>query len=124
MLTNRREFLQRTVAGAGVMAVWKPQPSPPRSAMFISLPPWAVARNVGWPEQGRLAARVGYVGIDWPFQPARQAGVEATRALLAELKIRPTITNIPMQGALGGEEAAFMTRLPQLADDAAFASAI
>ena len=38
--------------------------------MFISLPPWAVARNVGWPEQARLAARVGYGGIDWAFAAA------------------------------------------------------
>ena len=95
-----------------------------QSAMFVSLPPWAVARNVGWPEQARLAARVGYRGIDWAFGPAKQAGVEVTRALLAELKIRPTIVNLPMQGSLGGDEAAFAARLPQLAEDAAFAAAI
>jgi sugar phosphate isomerase/epimerase len=124
MLTTRREFLQRSMAGVSVMAAWKLRPAPPQSGMFISLPPWAVARNVGWPEQARLAARVGYAGIDWAFQPARQAGVDATRALLAELRIRPTITNLPMQGALGGDDATFTSRLPQLADDAAFASAI
>ena len=122
MLTSRREFLQRTVAGAVI--AWQPQSVTAQSGMFISLPPWAVARNVGWPEQARLAARAGYAGIDWAFGPAKQAGVDATRALLAELKIRPTITNLPVQSALGGEEAAFTGRLPQLAEDAAFASAI
>jgi sugar phosphate isomerase/epimerase len=123
MVISRREFLQRTAATAAVMTAGA-HAIRAQSGMFISLPPWAVARNVGWPEQARLAARVGYGGIDWAFQPARQAGVDATRALLAELKIRPTITNLPVQNALGGEDAAFTSRLPQLADDAAFAAAI
>jgi sugar phosphate isomerase/epimerase len=120
---GRREFLKIVAQSAGAV-VLAARPASAQSGMFISLPPWAVARNVGWPEQARLAARVGYAGIDWAFGPAKQAGVDATRALLAELKIRPTITNLPMQGALGGDDAAFTARLPQLADDAAFAAAI
>jgi sugar phosphate isomerase/epimerase len=116
---TRRDFLE----AAAALLVWPPQ-TPLPGGMFISLPPWAVARNVGWPEQARLAARVGYAGIDWPFQPARQAGADATRALLSELGIRPTITNLPLQNALGGDDAAFTSRLPQLADDAAFSAAI
>jgi hypothetical protein len=92
--------------------------------MFVSLPPWAVARNVGWPEQARLAARVGYKGIDWAFGPAKTAGVDATKALLAELGIVPTITNLPMQNPLAGEDAAFEAQLSKLGDDAAFCEAI
>jgi sugar phosphate isomerase/epimerase len=92
--------------------------------MFISLPPWAVARNTGWPEQARIAARAGYAGIDWPFGPARAAGVEATRALLAELKLRATIVNLPMKEPLDAEEGAFKAQLPKLAEDAAFCQAI
>jgi sugar phosphate isomerase/epimerase len=92
--------------------------------MFVSLPPWAVARNVPWPEQARLAARVGYKGIDWAFGPARTAGVEATKALLAELGIVATITNLPMQTPIGGDDAAFAAQLPKLAEDAAFSAAI
>lgn len=95
-----------------------------QSRMFISLPPWAVARNVQWPEQARLAAHVGYGGIDWAFGPARTAGVEATRALLAELKIHATIVNLPMQNPLDVDEDAFAAQLPKLADDAAFCAAI
>jgi sugar phosphate isomerase/epimerase len=124
-MVNRREFLGRATLGAASLALLKPQNiAGAQSGMFISLPPWAVARNVGWPEQARLAARVGYAGIDWAFGPARTAGVEATRALFAELKIRPTIVNLPMQGALGGDEAAFTAQLPKLAEDAAFCAAI
>lgn len=121
---SRREFLGRAAAGAGALAMLRARSLSAQSGMFVSLPPWAVARNVGWPEQARLAARVGYGGIDWAFGPAKQAGVEATRALLAELKIRPTITNLPMKSPLAGEDAAFTSQLPQLSDDAAFAAAI
>lgn len=120
MTLTRRAFLH---SAASLAVVWRP-PRQPAPGMFISLPPWAVARNVGWPEQARLAARVGYAGIDWAFGPAKQAGVAATRALLAELGIRPTITNLPLQSALGGDDGSFAGRLPQLAEDAAFAAAI
>ena len=51
-----------------------------RRRMFVSLPPWAVARNVGWPEQARLAARVGYKGIDWPFGAGEKRRRRARRA--------------------------------------------
>jgi sugar phosphate isomerase/epimerase len=125
---NRREFLERTTVsglGAAALALLTPREiARAQSGMFVSLPPWAVARNVGWPEQARLAARVGYAGIDWAFGPARTAGVEATRALLAELKIRATIVNLPMQAPLDGDEAAFTAQLPKLAEDAAFCAAI
>jgi sugar phosphate isomerase/epimerase len=125
---DRRQFLARTALGAAALAL--PRERPPRptaraqAGMFVSLPPWAVARNVGWPEQARLAARVGYRGIDWAFGPAKAAGVAATRALLAELAIVPTIVNLPMRDALGPDDAAFEAQLPALAEDAAFCRAI
>ncbi len=122
---SRREFLHRTTTTAASLAVPTFQAAPRgQSRMFVSLPPWAVARNVGWPEQAHVAARAGYGGIDWAFGPARTAGVEATRALLSELKIRATITNLPMQGPLDGDDAAFSAQLPKLAEDAAFCAAI
>ena len=123
---TRREFLAQSSAGAASLGLFQSSVAgaPAQSAMFVSLPPWAVARNVPWPEQARLAARVGYAGIDWAWGPARQAGVDATRALLAELKIRPTIVNLPGPNPLTGDEPAFQARLPQLEEDAAFAAAI
>jgi sugar phosphate isomerase/epimerase len=122
---NRREFLGRTTMAVSALAMRRVDGlSGAQSGMFVSLPPWAVARNVGWPEQARLAAKVGYGGIDWAFGAARTAGVEATRALLAELKIRPTITNLPMQAPLDGDEGAFKAQLPKLDEDAAFCAAI
>ena len=122
---TRRQFLSQSSAGAASFALLSSNTaSVAQSGMFISLPPWAVARNVSWPEQARLAARVGYTGIDWAWGPARQAGLDTTRALLTELNIRPTIVNLPGPNPLTGDEAAFQARLPQLEEDAAFAAAI
>jgi sugar phosphate isomerase/epimerase len=126
---DRREFLTRAALGAAAFGFGcastrsTPGASEP-GAMFVSLPPWAVARNVGWPEQARLAARLGYKGIDWPFGAVREAGVDATRALLAELSIVPTIVNLPMRDPLGSDDAAFEAQLPKLDEDAAFCRAI
>src|SRR5436305_1791028 len=85
-----RHALARTALGAAALGLSCVRPHASASGgepsgMFVSLPPWAVARNIGWPEEARLASRVGYKGIDWPFAAVRTAGVEATRALLAEL---------------------------------------
>jgi sugar phosphate isomerase/epimerase len=121
---TRREFLGCATLGAAALALARPSFAAAQSRMIISLPPWAVARNVPWPEQARLAARVGYGGIDWAFGPARTAGVDATKALLTELKIRATIVNLPMTNPFGPDEAAFTAQLPKLADDAAFCAAI
>jgi sugar phosphate isomerase/epimerase len=121
---TRRNFLARAAGMAALPFSRGPQrPSAP-SGMFISLPPWAVARNVPWPEQARLAARVGYKGIDWAWGPARAAGVDATRALLSEIRIYPTIVNLPGPDVLTGDDAAFGARLAEIDADAAFAAAI
>lgn len=122
---SRRDFLERATAGVAAFAAADPAPLLfAQAGMFISLPPWAVARNVPWPDQARLAARVGYAGIDWSWGPAREAGVDVTRALLAELQLRPTIVNLPGPNVLMGDDAAFRARVPQLEDDAAFAAAV
>jgi sugar phosphate isomerase/epimerase len=126
---DRREFLTRSALGAAALTLscarWRSAAAPGAQAeMFVSMPPWAVARNVGWPEQARLAARAGYKGIDWSLGPAKAAGVDATRALLAELAIVPTVTNLPMRDPLGPDDAAFDAQLPALAESAAFCRAI
>ena len=88
---TRREFLERTAATATAAAALAPALAAGRAGMFISLN-GAVAPRVGpWPEFARLAARIGYGGIDWSLGPVKMAGVEATKALLTELKLRATI---------------------------------
>jgi len=123
MMTRRDFFI--CVAGAGVLAVARRASA--AEAMFVSLNGALVAgKNVGWPAIARLAAQVGYAGVDWSLEPAEAAGLEVTKALFAELKIKPAIANLPMARPLpfGGEPAAFQDALAKLADHAAFSAAV
>ncbi len=126
---TRRDFIGRVAGAAGLAALAArgagAQGSPPAGQTYISLN-GSVARGVGWPDLARLAALTGFGGVDWALGPAKTAGVEATRALFAELKIRPSIVNLPMARPLpfGGEQPAFDQALRALADDAAFTAAI
>jgi sugar phosphate isomerase/epimerase len=120
---TRRTFLERSASAALFALV------PPRLAagrMFVSLNGAITAgKNVGWPEFARLAARTGYAGVDWSIASGQGEGLERTRALFAELNIRPSIANLPMARPLpfGGTAEAFNDALPKLADDAAFSAA-
>jgi sugar phosphate isomerase/epimerase len=135
---TRRDFFERMSAGA-LLAIAPPAPDifpsswlragAPRGAdaMFVSLNGALTAgKNVGWPELARLAARVGYGGVDWSLDAAQAEGVERTKALFEELKIEPTITNLPMPRPqpFGGEPEAFRDALAKLVDQAAFCAAI
>jgi len=120
---TRREFLERAASVAAVLAAARP--SVAADNMFVSLN-GSLTRGVSGADRARLAAKLGYGGVDWDLGPAKAAGVDATKALFAELKIKPTIVNLPMARPLpfGGEDAAFTEALKALADDAAFSAAI
>jgi sugar phosphate isomerase/epimerase len=122
---SRRDFLERAMCAGALLSIGRAAYA--ADAMFVSLNSALTSgKNVGWPEFARLAARTGYGGVDWSLGPAKAAGLEATKALFAELKIKPTITNLPMARPLpfGGEQGAFQDALVTLADDAAFSSGI
>jgi sugar phosphate isomerase/epimerase len=120
---TRREFLQRTALTSATLAYVRPAAA--AETMFVSLN-GSVTRGVSGVDKARLAAKLGFGGVDWDFGPMKTAGVEATKALFAELKIKPTIANLPMARPLpfSGEQPAFQQALTQLADDAAFSAAI
>jgi sugar phosphate isomerase/epimerase len=120
---TRREFIERAALTSAALA-WARGASA-AARMFVSLN-GAVTRGVSGFDRARLAAKVGYGGVDWDFGPMKAAGVEATKALFAELKIKPTIANLPMARPLpfSGEQAAFQQALTQLSEDAAFSAAI
>ena len=122
---SRRAFLGQftlSVAAAALM----PRATTAQSKMFISLNGSVAPRMGPWPETARLAARLGYGGIDSNLATLKTAGLEASQALYRELKIRPTVVGLPINGqqAYGPDEAAFKALLPQLAEDAAFAAAV
>lgn len=119
---SRREFIERTSCAAAALVVL---PQAAGSTRMFPSQNGAVAPKVPWPEAARLAARIGYGGIDWNLGAAREAGLEATRALLTELELRPTICGAPMTLNVAlGPEPAFRDALPELAEAAAFASGV
>jgi sugar phosphate isomerase/epimerase len=122
-ILTRRDFLARAAYTAALLSVVKPQArraSPGR--MYVSLNS-SLTRQMPWPDFVRLAGKLGYGGVDVNLNPAKAAGVEATRALLAELKLEPAVTGLPLQFAMP-DEAAFQEALKQLDENAKFAAAI
>ena len=121
---TRRSFLERVGSTAAAVTALAIRPSRAAGGMFVSLNGALTSgKNVGWPEFAQLAARTGYGGVDWSLGPAKTAGVDATRALLDGLKLKPTIVNLPVQAGRG-DDAAFQTGLQQLEEDAQFSAAI
>lgn len=117
MLTRRR-FLATASAGAWVALGVR---STAASKMYVSLNS-SVARQVPWPEFVRLAGRLGYGGVDVNLPAARSDGVDATRALLTDHKVRPAVVNLPVR--IGATDPEFQQELARLPDGAAFAAAI
>src|SRR4029453_19246552 len=92
---SRRHFLERaTTASALLLAA---RPAWAADGMFVSIN-GSLTPGVSGADKARLAAKLGYGGVDWDFGPAKKAGLDATKALFAELKIKPTNTNLPMGG--------------------------
>jgi sugar phosphate isomerase/epimerase len=122
---TRRDFLERAVY-VGACAALAPVPlSAQQGVMFVSLN-GALTPKVSGIDKVRLAAKLGFGGVDWDLGPAKTAGLDATKALFTELKVKPTIANLPMARPLpfGGDAPAFQEGLKALADDAAFISGI
>jgi sugar phosphate isomerase/epimerase len=120
---TRRTFLERATCAAALLAAGRPAAA--ADGWFVSLN-GALTRGVSGADKIRLAAATGYGGVDWDLGPAKSAGLTATQALFKDLKIRPTIVNLPMGRPLpfGGDEASFRDALKPLAEDAAFCAAV
>ena len=120
---TRREFLESASCAAAILTMARSARA--AGSMFVSLN-GAVTRGVGGADKIRLAAKVGYGGVDWDLGPAKAAGLDATKALFAEVKIVPTIVNLPLARPFpfSGDDTAFAEALKGLADDAAFTAAV
>ena len=90
--------------------------------MFLALNSVLLSGRVAWPEFPRLAAKVGYPGVDVMLKPALKAGFAATRDLLAELHLKPAAIDLPVE--FRKDDAAFKQTLAGLEDAAPFAAAI
>lgn len=91
--------------------------------MFISLNGSLLAGGkVGWPETARLAARLGFPGVDIALGPAMTEGVNGTRALLEHLRIKPGVIGFPVD--FRKDDGTFQKGLERLPAAAEFAAGI
>ena len=118
---SRRAFIGRAACAGALAAAIRPVAAV-ADGMFVSLN-GSLTRQMPWPDFVRLAAKVGYGGVDVNFNAAKADGVEKTVALLKEAKLKPAIANLPFPFATP-DEAAFQDGLKQLDENAKFASAI
>ena len=90
--------------------------------MYLSLNAVPIGGKPTWPEFARLASRAGFIGVDVMLDAAMAEGVGKTRALLAELKLKPAFINLPVE--FRKDDEAFKASLPKLEDAGPFAAAI
>lgn len=90
--------------------------------MYVSLNSTLVADRVPWPEFARLAAKVGFGGVDVSTSGAMKEGLAATRSLLEELKLIPAVAGFPVE--FRKDDAAFRRDLSKLEEAAQFMAAI
>lgn len=90
--------------------------------MYLSLNSQLTTGRVGWPDFARLAAKVGYRGVDVMLGSAFKDGAGKTKALLTALEVRPAILDFPVD--FRKDDQTFNDSLPQLEPAAQFAFAI
>jgi sugar phosphate isomerase/epimerase len=90
--------------------------------MYVSLNPTLVADRVPWPEFARLAARVGFAGVDVSTTGAMKGGWQSTRNLLDQLKLTPAVAGFPVE--FRKDDATFRRDLANLEEAVQFVAAI
>lgn len=87
--------------------------------MYVCLNGVTVQGRVKWPEFAHLAHRAGYGGVDPDTRRAMSEGVDSTRALLKELKLKLSAFDFPVE--FRKDDAAFQADLKKLEPVAQFA---
>jgi sugar phosphate isomerase/epimerase len=90
--------------------------------VYLSLNSVLIGGRVHWPEFARLAAKVGYPGVDVDLAAAMKAGLPATNNLLEDLKLKPAAVNLPVE--FRNDDETFRKDLEKLGDAASFSAAI
>jgi len=119
---DRREFLKTVGA---VSAAWRLAGGAEAGAsgMFIALNTSLVGGKVQWPEFARLAAKVGYGGTDLNLPAAIKEGLAPTKDLLAELKLKVSFANLPVNPTRGDEDT-FKKDMATFEDQVKFAAGV
>ena len=116
-MIGRREFLKSAMALAAAGGL-----RGAADGMYVSMNGSLTNGKPAWPDFARLAARVGFGGVDVNLGAAMKEGLDATRALFREIKIRASNTNLPVP--IGGAEEAYQASFKKLDEAARFAAAI
>jgi sugar phosphate isomerase/epimerase len=90
--------------------------------MYLSLNAVPIGGHLSWPEFARLASDTGFLGVDVMLEAAMSDGLEKTRKLLNDLRLRPAFVNLPVE--FRKDDATFRASLPKLEDAAPFAAAM
>jgi sugar phosphate isomerase/epimerase len=117
---NRRDFVKAVVSTAACgVAIKLPGTE---TGMYVSMNGSLIGGKVAWPEFARLAARTGFGGVDVNLGAAMKEGLDASRALFSQLKIKPSNANLPVN--FRADDRAFQTGLKNLDEAAAFCATI
>jgi sugar phosphate isomerase/epimerase len=90
--------------------------------MYLSLNSVPIGGQLAWPDFARLASKTGFIGIDVMLDPAMKDGLDGTKNLLDELRLRPAFIGLPVE--FRNDEATFTVGLRKLEQAAPFAAAI
>jgi sugar phosphate isomerase/epimerase len=91
--------------------------------MFIALNGSLLAGGkIAWTDMVRLAARLGYPGVEVSLNRAVAEGADAVNALFEHLRLRPASLDLPVN--YSKDDAAFQASLERLPAAAQFAAAI
>lgn len=90
--------------------------------MYLSMNGVPIGGHLQWPEFAALASRTGFKGVDAMLEPAMAAGLDKTRAMLEELKLRPAYVNLPVE--FRKDDTQFKAGLAKLEEAAPFAAAM
>jgi sugar phosphate isomerase/epimerase len=117
---DRRDFLKGAVFAGAFAALARTGVA--ADGMFVSLNS-SLTRQMEWRDFVELAARLGYGAVDVSLGPARKEGTDASRALLAGLKLKPGITSLPVRYS-NADDSLYQEDIKQLPDVAKFAADI
>ncbi|MES1257352.1 MAG: sugar phosphate isomerase/epimerase family protein [Acidobacteriota bacterium] len=90
--------------------------------MYPAYNPQLTGGRVQWPESALLAAKVGFPGVDVGLSAAIKDGLDNTRKLLAQYRLRPAAVDLPVD--FRKDDETFQKGLRMLPDAASFAAAI
>jgi sugar phosphate isomerase/epimerase len=90
--------------------------------VYLSLNAVPIGGKLTWKEFAALASRTGFRGVDVMLDAAIADGVDSTRRLLRDLKLKPAFVNLPVE--FRKDDATFNATLPKLKPAAEFAAAI